>query len=388
MKQKYFLQLIGKLLFRFSLYLGVTFFALFAIVGNPNTIKQAFIQTDAYERFVPAIIEENARLHGSGGSLSLKDPEAIQIISDSFPPISLQFNTEIVINGVYNWLNGVTNEPVFVVDLTNNINTMATNLSELGMSRLEQQPVCDVQPLLIDPFNDTCRPELYDFNEGRLSLASDIRNNNGIVSKMRYTADDLPRNDEGITIAQQFSYAPQVFTIGRYAHWILLGLMLQGVLLLVYATRKKRQAFRYIGKDLISSGIFISLTPLFYVYVLPRLLNGLPSQTGLAGSAVVLEDVLNHLTSTFNKTLITIGILVSLIGLSILALEKAVRPLSKYVKTDKKSGMASSEPSRKKRRARPVFVASTIPVQSSEGPRNTGKYQKDKKYRKIPKREI
>lgn len=386
MKQKYVIQVIGKTLFRLSMYFGAFVFSFFAVFGSPEAVKQAFISTDAYERFVPAVIEDSAQNGKGNSSIALDDPEVTSIISESFDPFTLQFYTEAIINSSYDWLNGRQEHPDFIVDFSSNINKMAFGLSELAMSRLEVLPECETVPTTIDPFRDTCKPPYYDFNEGRRALTDDIIANNGIVSKTTFTLDDLPNNEEGQTVVEQYGFLPTVFSYGKFSHWIFLGLMFNGGLLAVYGSRKKREAFTFLGRDAVSTGIFLALSTVFYVFILPRFFSGITGLSG-TGASVVLEDVLSKLTTNFNILLIQIGVLISLFGLSILVLERGTKPISKYKKVDKKAGMATSEPQRVRKKDKTSLRQKTIPIQTSEGPRKTGKFQKDKKYRKIPKRE-
>lgn len=369
------------------MYFGATVFALTLLFANSETLKRSLIRTEAYSRFVPAVIEENARANRAGGSLSLEDPAVAGIIVQSFHAESLQHNTEQIIDSFYRWLNGQTDKPDYVIDLSENIDAMAQQLSELAMSRLEQQPICDVQPIAIDPLADTCRPEFYDYQQGRISLAEQIRAENGVFSKLQYSVDDLPKNQNGQTIVEQYHYAPQVYRFAKQAHWILLCLAAIGALLVVYASRRKRVALSYLGTALMGSGVFLAVTPLFYLYILPRIFGS--SAPGVNGSSTtaVVEDVINVLVKNLNVLLVQIGLLLTILGLAVYLFEWTTRPKSKYLKSDKKAGVESSEQPRR-RRTKLYAKPALIPVQTSEGPRRTGKYQKDKKYRKIPKKEL
>lgn len=387
MNVRFILQVIAKAVFRLSFYFGATAFAFFVVFGNPAVIKRTLINVNAYGRFVPAVIQENIRTNQASGSLSLKDPKVQQIIAESFPARSLEFNAERFINATSDWLNGRTETLTFKTDFTPNINLMADKLSAYAINRLAFLPVCPTTPQSVNPFTDNCRPEFYDLQQAKTELAADIRANNGILPKTVLTEKDLPKNQDGLTLPEQYNYAPKLFLFGKYSGWIFLAIALQSALVIMYTARKKREAVKYIGVTIVSSSVFLALTPLVYLYILPKAFSGFATKTVGSGVAGVLESVISQLNNNFNFVLVQLGVLFALFGLSILVLEKGSRPKSKYLKVPAKAGLASSEPPRN-RKGRGTIGLLKAPIQTSEGERNTGKYQRDKKYRKVPRKEI
>lgn len=386
MKYKFILQIVGKYFFRLSLYVGATIFAVFVLLGTPDRLKKVLLDTGAYDAFVPAVISDSARTSArAGGALSLSDPQVAKVITDSFSPVLLRYDAEQVIDAFYGWLQGRTARPEYVINLAPNIDLMAKGLSNLAMSRLQSLPVCAEHPTQIDPLKDTCRPEFYDFEEGRQSLAAQIRADNGMFEKLRYTVADLPKNAAGKTVAEQYAYAPLLFMWGRYAHWLLLCVAALGALMVVYSARKKRESYKFFGTEIMSSGVFLAFTPLIYLYIVPRLTGAGDAQGG--GAASVIGRVVGALTKDFNILLVQIGVVMALVGLAIFLLERGTRPQSKYLKVAHKAGVATSEAPRQ-RRGGNALRAGAVPVQTSEGPRRTGKYQKDKRYRKNPRKTV
>jgi hypothetical protein len=71
----------------------------------------------------------------------------------------------------------------------------------------------------------------------------------------------------------------------------------------------------------------------------------------------------------------------------IIFIERLTRPKSKYSKVDKKAGLLSSEATRKKQNKNNINN-SKIPIQTSEGEKQSTKFQKDKRYRKINKKDL
>jgi hypothetical protein len=384
--QKYLLLQLSYFVFRFSFFALATAITLLIVFGNSDHIKRAFVAANAYARFIPELINNNAKANNSN-SAAFTDPNVQKVIQESFPAETLQTNTEAVIDSTYAWLNGKTAEPDFAVDFTPNINHLADNLSAYAMARLRSLPVCTVQRADIDPFTTTCRPILFDYGSEQKALAQSIKSDNGILPKTQFTADDLPKSATGQSFTDQYAYAPRLFVLLYLAPAVLASLACGSALLIVYFARRKREAVHSVGINIASSSIFIILSPLFYIYVLPRIFPSLSAEN-TTGSSAIMGDVAARLAADFNNWLIIVGVLLALAGLGIVTLERSGRPKSKYIKLKQKTGLTSSNKPRAPKPSGQRPSRSNIPILTSEGERLTSKYQKDKRYRKIPKKEL
>ena len=294
---------------------------------------------------------------------------------------------ELVVDSTYAWLNGSTAEPDFMVDFTPNVEYLADHLSNYAMTRLQSLPLCETPPEQIDPFTATCEPEFFDFARSQTEFKEAIKANNGIVPKTLYTINDLPRTTEGKRVVDQYAYVPEVFQAARYAPGILVGTTLLSGLSIVYLARRKREAIRWLGTNAASSGMFIVASPLFYIYVFPRFFPGLSAGHSTDASAV-FGEVIGRLTTDFNTSLILVGIVMALAGAAVMTLERGTRPKSKYIGIKEKAGLTSSErPVPRGKRGKGALAAADVPLQTSEGKRPSGKYQKDKSYRTIHAKE-
>lgn len=386
--KKYIAQIIIFNIFRFSLYVLVTVIALYIVFARPIGVKQSFIETKAYERFVAETITAAEKANQNTSSAPISDPNIQQIIKESFPPQKLQRETENVIDAAYAWLYGNAKEPAFSVDFSQNIEHMATRLSEYGINRLKSQPICEAYQPTIDPFSATCRPAQFDYVTEKETLKNEIIKNNGIISKKVLTAADLPKTTDGKTLIQQYSYAPKLFSFMLFAPLIALSVTFASALIVVYLDRKKRAAVRSIGSNIISANLFLILSPIVYFYVLPFFFPSLGNSSMSGGGGAVLGDVINKVSIDFSNWLIKVGVAALFIGISIILLERSTRPKSKYLHVDKSSGITTSETARKNKKGKVVLSEASVPLQTSEGRRSKHKYPKNKKYRKIPKKEF
>lgn len=385
--KKYIVQQMSYDVFRFSLYGFVTVVAFCVVFARPEAVKHVFVQANAYNRFVPLSIEAAVRQNQNNAAAPIKDPAVQQIIQDSFSASKLHVETEKVIDSTYAWLNDETAKPDFVVDFSPNIDTLAQELSTYGMSRLRALPICSVDMQVTDPFTASCRPQSFDYVAEQKSLEDAIRANNGIIPKTTFTVDDLPKTADGRTLVEQYAYVPQLFRAILYAPYVLLGVTIMSAVVAIRLDRKKRIATQRIGKSVIGATVFLILSPLFYVYVLPYFVPALSVDAAAGGGGVVLGDVITILTKQFTNQLIMVGLLCMVIGVMILVLERVTRPASRYVRVEKKAGLTSSEASRAKR-GKIVVTAADVPIQTSEGKRSRYTQRTNKRYRQLAKKEF
>ena len=356
--------------------------------GNSRTIKRVLIETHAYERVVPAIIQTNIDQKQNTGSIPLKDREVQAIILRSFPPDDLQAKSETFINAFYDWLEGRSEKLKFTINFQPNISLVANGLSEHAFNRLAPQSLCIENSDKIDPFTSNCRPQNIDLVEAKIALEDDIKAPGNILPKPIITAADMPRNQQNKTIAEQYPELPIWFNWAKQAPWLLSFFTLLSAICYLWMSRIKRSAIKQLGRSVISNGILLCFTPLVFGFLLPRYTNNL--QTGFGGSSaqIVMSDVSRALTKEFNTWLLIIGFMVTLLGFAIIVLERATLPRSKYAGLKKRSGLVSSI-AKRSYNGRFILDPGKVPLISSEiSTTKQPKRKTDKKYRKIPSKEL
>ncbi len=382
LKRKIILTICGSS-FRFLLFATATSSALVIVFGNSHHIKKALSDNKAYERFVPAIIEDN--IHNRTDDPLLKDPVIQTIAKNSFPPADLRKKTELIIDSMYRWLNGASATPDFVVDFQPNVAAMASNVSSYTIDKLEFKPICGVQPQTIDPLTATCRPENFNYTEAKVDLTKEIQTKS-FLPKTILTAENLPKDTAGRPIHRQIPNAPLWFQLAKQAPIILSSLMLICALVMFLMMRKKRLVIQQLGMDILGNGLFLCLSPLIFSYILPRLTGGTGLQFGGSDVQKIMEEVMSQLNTELNTLFINMGIYIAGAGVIIIFAERTLQPSSKYAGISRKVGLISGIMPRTPN-GRFHLKVEAVPVQTSEGKR--GPYRKtNKKYRRIPKKEI
>lgn len=107
---------------------------------------------------------------GSKQSLFKKD-EIVGILKETYNEEFIRSGTHEVINGVYDWLEGKTEQPSYEVSLGEKANELASKLGGELKLRLSKLPECTYEELIkldssgFDPLTATCVPAQYDLNQ-------------------------------------------------------------------------------------------------------------------------------------------------------------------------------------------------------------------------------
>jgi hypothetical protein len=353
------------------------------VLGNRIDVKQTLVDSGAYDKFVPSIIESNK----DNKSIPLEDPEVKKIINQSFPPEKLRTETELIVDSIFDWLEGSKNSVSFSVDFTENKTMLGDQLSRYAFNGLAFKEECRSQPETFDPFTTTCRPYGYDIFEGEKRFAEQIKSSEGFLGKTVLTEQSLPKNKAGKSIFEEYYYAPIAYEWLIRAPWILGALTILTAIGYVVYLPNKRRGMVSLGKRIFFSSATLIATPILFSFVLPYFTNSYGNELGGSSSEVLLNDILSTLTRNFDRMMIIFGVWLMLIGLAIIVGERMTRPRTRYVGVEKRAGLTSSNERPKKQSSpRGTLNESTLPLQSSEVSvtKKAKKPRKNSKYRKIP----
>ncbi len=233
--------------------------------GTPENIKEAAQESKLYDTIVTNVLE-SAKQESAGQEtqLPLDRPEIEQAAKDAFSSDQLNKNGESIIDGFYGWLQGSTEQPEFDVNLNEAKNRFAANVADYAQTRYEGLPACTLEQLRttspdIDPFTVQCRAPGISGQIVREKVLSNILGSNEFLQDGSFTTDDLPIDENGKTITENLSSAPDAYK----ALSILPGIF--GILSIVFAVGvllladTKRKGLKSIGITLLGTGVFLAI---------------------------------------------------------------------------------------------------------------------------------
>lgn len=363
-----------------SVLLIIAAFCFTSLVGNRDSIKNTLLESGIYNNFVKSTISDN--LSSQGDSSIPLDDEAIQaIVTSAFKPSELKEASEKVIDGVYDWLEGSTDEPEFVVDFSTQKELMAQEISNYAATRIDSLPTCvDSLPDGQDIFSIECRPYGYFAADIKQQVYDDLVTGDFLKNPV-FTSSDLPMAENGESIGEKFSSAPFIYNVFTKSVYISLALFAVVSAAYVYVRRPLNKGFKSLGKDLLGNGVVLILFTVLFGFILPKYFNSFQIQSG--DSTALLNGVTDAFVNRLDTIIINVAIQIAALGLMILILRSMMMSgRGRYDGVKSKSGLVSgvsqeSVMSKTKLRSKP-------PIQTSEDYRSRKiSKQKSKRYRRI-----
>lgn len=142
-----------------------------ATIRNKEAVKGWFTSSRFYDRVFDVALEQinskkdenkgnTSNGDGGFGSIPTDDADIQATAKQAFNAAFLQKNVEGVVDSIYNWLDGKTNDLSFKIDLTESKQTLANGFGSYVSKRAATLPVCQAGALQgdFDGFTSPCRP--------------------------------------------------------------------------------------------------------------------------------------------------------------------------------------------------------------------------------------
>lgn len=377
--------LLVSFIFRISLFFGLTALALVLVFSDPNNLKQALNDTNTYFRFAESVASTAKDSQKSNPSeIPLDNPEVKSAITKALDNQSLKNISNTFIDSTYAWLNKTTSGVDFSVDVSQNKKVLGDNIAAFAVTRIQNLKPCISAPKNTGIFAIECNPAGLNLTELQAKFSNEIANDNMIFPDGKISSDILPKTSDGQKFTEKYSALPRYFGFFKLLPYALLSVSFICGLAVVLLSRTKREGVKRVGSALIASGIFMAISPLIYLYLLPLIGVHLPKFSSVDESmSNILNDLTSNLYSQLNVMLINIAIQAVVAGVTLLIITKFLKGNSNaYINLQRKSGVAVAEsPISGNKRS-----YSDVPLQTSEN--NTKKKTKkvsslQKKYRKM-----
>ena len=301
--------------------LKVTLFSL-ALAGagwmtfnSPENIKQAANDSNLYDSAVTNVLDSaKQEAEGQNSQLPLDDPRIEAAAKNAFPPELLSQNSESIIDGVYGWLEGKTDQPQFSVDLQDAKQNFSNEVADYAQTRYEALPPCTFEQLRglsaeVEPFEVDCKVPGLTGTAIRDKVFSSILGSEEFLKDTTFTFDDLPKDEQGRSVTQNLAAAPDIFKLLGTLPWIL------GILAVIFAigglffAENKRRGLKSIAITLLSTGIFLFISSLLVSWSFKQVnsTSQNPFEASLVGALITLVDKYNDALLKFIVIYVVIG---------------------------------------------------------------------------------
>jgi hypothetical protein len=356
------------------------------IYTDRSYVSRVLDKNSAFERFVPSLLETNKNQSiTAAGTITLSDPEIQKIINDAFPSDELKNHANTVINAMYDWLEQKQPNLNFSVDLTASKQRLAEGLAEYAVNRLKSQPYCTESVSEIDPFSAECQPRFINYEAERAALIQQLQEEQGFLKNPVITEKTILGNSDE-SFEDKYENLPIFYSLAKVSPIYVILILSLLALIVIFASSTKKRGYKKIGHGLIGAGVSLIFFTFIFSYVLPSFTGSLPVlQTSGEGIDALLNDLSINFGRDYSNMIIKISAPLILIGTALTVYANSEKYKKDYKLAKSKSGLVSSNEQNKrinKQNERP-------PIQSSESSASKPKRStKNKKYRKIPKKEL
>lgn len=313
------------LVFGSLLYLNVALISFIFTFGQPTTVKKALKDSGAYNHVFESVIKQASANPELRNKIPVDNPAIKSAAANGAS--GWQKLAEQFIDGSYNWLEGKTAKPNFVLDINAVINQFVQDLSVNLAANLKTLPTCAPQntPQEFDPFNATCLPPGTNAAELPALIQKQIAGD-GSKKSEPLTADSFDK-DSGSQkpTFERLSWLPRLY---QSRHFLLLtsiiATLITGFLIFVIS-KDHLQGLRRVAHALLTVGILLIISVIIVAF-LGKANKGLgPDQAVLSN---VLLPILITLSAYMNKIVLTIGVIYSVIAIGIYIFLKRHNPVT------------------------------------------------------------
>jgi hypothetical protein len=372
--------------FRISLFFAISIIAMSFIYTDRNYVSKILDKNNAYDRFVPSLLETNKNQSiTAAGTITLNDPDIQNIINEAFPSSELETHANTIIDAVYDWLEQKQPNLSFSVDLTASKQRLSEGLAEYAVNRLMSLPICTQTVVEIDPFSAECQPRFINYDIERTALIQQLQEEQGFLENPIITQETILGDSEE-SFEDKYENLPVFYSLAKISPIYVILLLSSLALIVIFASSTRKRGYKKIGHGLIGAGASLIFFTFIFSYVLPSFTGTLPVlQTSGEGIDALLNDLSINFGRDYSNMIIKISAPLILIGIVLTVYANSEKYKKNYKLAKSKSGLVTSNEQANK----PGKSNERPPIQSSESSASKpARKTKNKKYRKIPKKEL
>ncbi|MDQ3064767.1 MAG: hypothetical protein M3Q36_00675 [bacterium] len=232
-----------------------------------EVVKGWLEESDFYGTITPAILENiNVPTGDNGDHLPIEDKELQDKLSGVLDDKFVRDSTGTVMDGVYNWLEGDTDQPDFAIKLGDTRRKLAAAIGDYAGDRAKDLPRCKSVPKDTNPLSLTCLPAGASPATIAASAEAQLLSNKDFLSDSTFTAEDLAGEGQDPAIAFHDNGGDKtrtLYKLGSYGTIIFGVLSLLAALGIILLSHSRTQGMRRAGITLISSSVILGISYLF-----------------------------------------------------------------------------------------------------------------------------
>jgi hypothetical protein len=234
------------------------------IATHPAAVKHILSDSGIYKSVIPGLLSQAKQISGGGGDVNLSNPLIKTAAQTTFNPQFVQTNTEAVLDGVYDWLDGKTPVPDFQIDLTSTKTAFANNVAQATQQQLAGLPTCSAAQTKalaenFDALSATCLPQGITAASAASTLQSNILSGKGFLDNPVITANSIKsgKDSQPVFTSDKVKKVPTQYQRAKKTLMVLLIATVLLALAILFLSSSRAAGLRHIGIPLVVVGILL-----------------------------------------------------------------------------------------------------------------------------------
>jgi hypothetical protein len=237
-------------------------------VSDPKKIEKWLGESKIYDHFVNNAVEQGQKSVGSTPDTSvtsLSDTAVQDAARSAFSQQLVQSNINKFIESNYDWLEGKTATPSFVIDLTSAKQSFAEQVGTYVTTHLAGLPACTdlatAQAQAADPLNASCRPPSVNPQAAGAQVTQQIASSDELLSNPVLTAQNInpEPGSQKDPYYEKLAHLPKAYQFGQKLPYIFAGLVVLSALALALLYSPRRKGVRLVGIIFAIAGLILVL---------------------------------------------------------------------------------------------------------------------------------
>lgn len=261
-----------------AITIGAPLLAVSIHFTNPSIIKGWLSTSNMYENVVSQSLgliaissEENEVQATSLEDQFAQNPfiETVDItnaLAESITPRFLEEQTSSVIDGMYAWLDGSENEPIFTFSIATKQDEIGVRLGDTLNQKLASLPECLPEELTpdFDLIEARCLPPGVSITGEIDRFVDEFTGENGLLSGAEWNQEDIIKREgeESGLSRDQLKYGQQAFSGLKQGPILLFLAGALCAIVVYYTSRTRYRGFSEIGNTIFSGSLFVFGTSL------------------------------------------------------------------------------------------------------------------------------
>jgi len=289
---------------------------------NVNKFNNWIDYSSAYSSLINKITDESNNLLGNQYQVQNIKPIIKNAAEKAYPESEFKQNIKKILTANVNWVNGITPQPEFNINLINYKNDFAKQIANFYLSQIEILPLCSQlqEAELNTSLSVNCWPPNLSPSVGAKSIENQIDSSSIFLNIKNLNAENIKFNNS----ENHSPYYLKINNIIKKYQLVqkllpyLLILIALVALSIIYLHPRKRKGFRIIGYAFSLSGIIVILSKIALKSASSKLTNKIFNNSSVVDFRTPITKVIDSATFAINKTFFLYGTIYLIIGLIIL----------------------------------------------------------------------